>query len=127
MGFSYGKRKIDEVHKDYNYERDAVEFVKSFFFKGWPELINNPLYISGISYGGVYAPRLALAIHYFNQEQTMAGDPRINLKGLIISNGFTNYESDAVTVEVLASFNLIPLSQLEDYKEKKCFVPWELF
>jgi hypothetical protein len=49
------------------------------------------------------------------------------LKGLIIANGFTNYKADAVTVEVLTSFNMFSLSLWEDYQNNNCFVPWSLF
>ena len=49
------------------------------FYEYWPELKRNPLYVAGISYGGIYAPRLAYAIH------TELKD--INLRGIINANG----------------------------------------
>lgn len=57
----------------------------------------------------------------------MTGQTTLNFKGLIIANGFTNFKVDAVTVEVLANFNLIPISLYELYQKNECFVAWSLF
>ncbi|KAK4875637.1 hypothetical protein RN001_012059 [Aquatica leii] len=53
------------------------------FFQLFPELKNNDFYLTGESYAGKYLPALALQI-----EQKSTGSNKINLKGLIIGNGF---------------------------------------
>jgi hypothetical protein len=57
----------------------------------------------------------------------MLGRPVIPLKGLIISNGVTDYQYDALQLEVLTSFNLYPRWKLEEYNRMKCKVLWLWF
>lgn len=70
VGYSYAKRDIDFNQNDYSQQRDALNFMMQFY-KHWPQRVKNPLYFFGVSYGGMYAPYLALAIHHHNQEVAM--------------------------------------------------------
>jgi cathepsin A (carboxypeptidase C) len=94
VGFSYGARNgTDNKHTDLSARIDSMNFIMQFF-ADWPELKPNPLFIAGWSYGGVFAPNLAYAIHLHNQEQEMLGsiNMTLNLKGMIIANGATKWE-----------------------------------
>lgn len=57
------------------------------FFKKFPELSTHQFYISGESYAGTYIPLLANEIIEYNKNATK----RINLIGLMIGNGCTDY------------------------------------
>lgn len=91
------------------------------FYESWPELKRNPLYIGGVSYGGLYAPRLAYAIHSSFKD--------VNLRGVINANGILDYRYDphVSTTETLLNFGLIPLSLQEEYERNKCHVEWLWF
>ncbi|XP_060536561.1 venom serine carboxypeptidase-like [Cylas formicarius] len=56
------------------------------FFTLFPDLQQNDFYISGESYAGKYVPALARTIHQNNPSATL----KINLKGLLIGNGWTD-------------------------------------
>ena len=93
------------------------------FYQYAPKLTSNPLYIYGISYGGVFAPTLAYAIHLHNQEVAMnLTQPHINLKGFIIANGATDYDTDPYisTWEIANAFDLIPNDFYKQYQEAGC-------
>ena len=59
------------------------------FFELFPEYRNNPFYISGFSYGGIYVPTLAEAILQRTLDNTYTGAP---LKGIAVGNGCTGGE-----------------------------------
>ena len=58
VGYSVGVNPEDRIHNDMTQSKDALAAMKDFF-SGFPEFLNNPLYISGESYGGIYVPYLA--------------------------------------------------------------------
>lgn len=50
--------------------------------------MGHEFYISGESYGGIYVPTLAYAIHMYNlQPHNGTQNQTINLKGFIFGNG----------------------------------------
>jgi carboxypeptidase C (cathepsin A) len=65
VGLSYGERDKDLINNDYSYRRDILKFMLTFY-SYWPQLASNPLYIYGTSWGGIFAPILAHAIHLHN-------------------------------------------------------------
>ncbi|OTF83765.1 hypothetical protein BLA29_011098, partial [Euroglyphus maynei] len=82
VGFSY---KLDRNYTtdDNITAKNNYAALKSFF-KKFPHFEENPLYIAGESYAGVYVPNLSVKIlenHY----------PK-NFKGFLIGNGVMNYE-----------------------------------
>lgn len=70
------------------------------WYQGFPEYITNPLYITGESYAGIYAPFLAEQIHEWNEEvvasRGYSNSPRpfYPLAGFIIGNGVTDWRWD---------------------------------
>uniref|UniRef100_A0A1B0CQ02 Carboxypeptidase n=1 Tax=Lutzomyia longipalpis TaxID=7200 RepID=A0A1B0CQ02_LUTLO len=68
---------------------ENLQNVLQQFFKLFPELRKNPFYITGESYAGKYIPAAAFQIHQKNQE-VLAEEEVINLRGMAIGNGFTD-------------------------------------
>jgi carboxypeptidase C (cathepsin A) len=108
-GYSWADRKIDYFGNDYHMKKEALSFLTQFF-KDFPEYLKNSLYLAGFNYGGVYAPLLALEIHYYNLEQAMKNGPQLPLKGLILQNGIVDYRFDPNThsLDQFYAFGIIP-------------------
>jgi carboxypeptidase C (cathepsin A) len=97
------------------------------FYQYWPTRTSNPLYIFGVSYGGLYAPLLAWAIHHHNLEVAMnQTSPHINLKGFIVANGVTDYNKDPFigSVDHLNNFNIMPDHLYNRYNHAGCRLFW---
>lgn len=112
IGYSYAHRMLDYPTSDYQTAKDALRFILQFYLD-YPEYLGNPLYLFGVSYGGIYAPLLGLEIHRHNLEVDMLReDVKIPLKGFVISNGATDYRytPNIDTVKVASQFNMIPRS-----------------
>ena len=62
VGFSYLEREEDLYNNDMSVSQDLYAVFKQFYTY-WPELLSNPLYLGGNSYGGAYAPYLAWQMH----------------------------------------------------------------
>ena len=111
-----------------------MSFIKQFY-ADWPELLSNPLFIAGGSYGGIYAPNLAWAIHSHNQELNLTNatheSPKLpfNLKGFIVCNGATDWRKDphVSAMDLFYHFSIIPLQLYRDYQSKDCVVQWLWF
>ncbi|KAG8565528.1 hypothetical protein GDO81_012893 [Engystomops pustulosus] len=83
VGFSYSDDKEYEIG-DSQTAKDNYMALKDFF-RLFPEVSENDFYITGESYGGFYVPALAVEV---------MKDSSINLKGLAIGNGITDYLLD---------------------------------
>jgi serine carboxypeptidase-like clade 2 len=59
----------------------------------FPEWKKNNVYIAGESYAGIYIPYLMDKIDNYNAE-TAGIDNDINLKGIIVGNGCTDWQKD---------------------------------
>ncbi len=57
VGYSLGTTEADLNHTDMSQSLDTFAAIKDFY-NNWPELLENDLYISGESYGGIYVPYL---------------------------------------------------------------------
>ncbi|KAM4622246.1 lysosomal protective protein-like [Discoglossus pictus] len=83
VGFSYSD--------DNNYVINDTEVTQvnylalKEFFRLFSEFRENDFYIMGESYGGIYVPTLAV---------TVSQDPSINLKGITVGNGISNYKTN---------------------------------
>jgi carboxypeptidase C (cathepsin A) len=65
VGFSFAGTPQDLHNNDLSTSKDNFFFMEQFY-QDWPELLSNPLYIGGNSYGGIYAPFLAYQLHSHN-------------------------------------------------------------
>ena len=65
VGYSIANTTDDLLHSDMSTSQDAFSALQDFF-KAFPAFRANPLYITGESYAGVYAPYLAWQIHEWN-------------------------------------------------------------
>ena len=114
VGYSLAGTDNDTYHTDVSQSEDLLNAIIDFY-NGYPEYLNNDLYITGESYAGVYAPYLAWQLHQWNQRAKLdktGNTPIYPLKGFIVGNGVTNYHLDceASLTETMANFNLIPQS-----------------
>lgn len=94
VGFSYcnatlrattGRDNCD--HTDVSVAVDNLAFLQQWF-KLFPEFLSNDLYLSGVSYGGIYVPTLAKKILESN-------DTRFNLKGVTVGNPSFRWGDDS--------------------------------
>jgi carboxypeptidase C (cathepsin A) len=93
VGFSYIDSKKDEdlYIDDHISGKENLEAVVDFFSK-YPSLKSNNFYIAGESYAGIYVPTLAANIVDYNQKQVSS--QKINLKGIMVGNGVTDWSVD---------------------------------
>ncbi len=70
VGFSYAKRENDVKANDHSNAMDMLKLMIQFY-SDFPEYKMNPLYLSGVSYGGIYAPLLAWYMHSYNLEKNL--------------------------------------------------------
>ena len=83
--------------------------------------------MTGLSYGGVYAPYLAWQIHQWNLEQKMYGLSGFKLEGFIVGNGITDMyiDSDNPLIESLAYWSMIPMKLWQKIKSLGCIFYWK--
>ncbi|GBP20585.1 Vitellogenic carboxypeptidase [Eumeta japonica] len=85
------------------------------FLTIFPELRRAPLYIAGESYGGKYAPSLAMEIH----KRKLASEIDLNLQGLIMGNAYIDPQAITHLTRTFYNFGLI------DDAQKKIVEPLE--
>jgi carboxypeptidase C (cathepsin A) len=100
VGYSFARSKLDQIYTDHSQSVDTFAALRNFY-SDWPELLKNDLYISGESYGGIYAPFLAMQIHQWNEELAASQKSGLTpnrvsypLVGFIVGNGATDWEFD---------------------------------
>ncbi|KAL9654537.1 hypothetical protein ABK040_006602 [Willaertia magna] len=92
VGYSYSDNEIDYSKvTDDTATKDFANAIRDFF-NHFPQFVNNDVYISGESYGGVYVPITATHVMNGNADGKY---PRVNLKGIMVGNGITDGESDS--------------------------------
>jgi carboxypeptidase C (cathepsin A) len=85
------------------------------WFASYPEYEKNDFYIMGESYAGIYVPTLAYNVLAYNQA---TGRDNINLVGIAVGNGVTDYncDNDEAIVMLAASHSLTPYGYLQTYQ-----------
>jgi cathepsin A (carboxypeptidase C) len=123
VGFSYAGGKDDLLHSDISIREDDFSFIKQFF-QDSPELLDNPFYIVGLSYGGIYTPNLAFAIHSYNEELKLSNSPNvIPFKGFVVANPVTDFNQDPGTVnsyELFHQFGCLNDDLLQAVRDNNC-------
>ena len=103
VGFSY-------IDSDMEYEKRANDDITANdnfnalidFFKKFPSYKGRDFYISGESYAGIYVPTLAYKILMYNKE--VQESQKINLKGILVGNGVTDWNYDTFPARVDFAF-----------------------
>jgi len=90
VGFSYSRTTSDYTVGDQRTANDAYIFLLEFL-KQFPQYQNNDFWVTGESYGGHYVPNLTKRIVLGNQQ---GGNPKINLKGYMAGNAWTDAPLD---------------------------------
>jgi len=122
VGFSWAKNSEDKKYNDYISSVDNMKAVLEFF-KKFPELIKNDVYLAGDSYAGVYIPYLAMRIHQHNQEiKTHNNGPHINMKGILVGNACTDWTVDTYNSRMDFSYmhNIVDQDTYFNWRDHKC-------
>jgi carboxypeptidase C (cathepsin A) len=121
VGFSYGENKWDRQFNDLLSSHDNLEAVKSFYLK-FPEYQKHELYITGESYGGIYVPYLAFRIHEHNEMSKLNHRTPINLKGIAVANGATDWRYDTTPSYLPMAYHhqLMDRETHEIFEDNKC-------
>ncbi|OMJ83479.1 hypothetical protein SteCoe_15582 [Stentor coeruleus] len=85
------------INNNTNDNQTASDNLQALFqwFNYFPEYKTNPFYIAGESYAGIYVPLLA---YYIQQSNLNVSNLQINLKGILVGNGVTNWNVDAYNI-----------------------------
>ncbi|KAM9410743.1 lysosomal protective protein-like [Pholidichthys leucotaenia] len=110
VGFSYSD---DQKYATNDTEVSMINYLAlKEFFRLFPEYSKNDLYLTGESYAGIYIPTLA--------ERVMEDD-ELNLKGIAVGNGMSNYElNDNSLVEFAYFHGLLGNSLWNDLQTYCC-------
>ncbi|XP_073117930.1 serine carboxypeptidase 1 isoform X1 [Elaeis guineensis] len=94
VGMSYSNDKSDYTTGDLKTASDSHKFLLKWY-ELYPEFQQNPFYISGESYAGVYVPTLASEVAKGIEDGLK---PTINFKGYMVGNGVTDtvFDGDAL-------------------------------
>ena len=129
VGFSYIDSEM-EYEKQINDDITADDNFNALldFFKKFPSYKGRDFYISGESYAGIYVPMLAYKVVMYNKGVT--GSQKINLKGILVGNGVTdyNFDNDLALVDFMFSHHLTSYENrmdlnkycLMEYDQTKC-------
>ena len=127
VGYSYTTDMTEYMQNDMSSSLYSFKAIQKFF-EYFPEYLKNPIYTSGNSYGGIYAPYLAWRIHDWNQKAKLfesSENPIVtyNLAGFVVTDTAINWDIDGpqTIFEVMYNFNMIPYELYNQYtNENKC-------
>lgn len=95
IGLSWCNTTEDCASGDYAQSYDNIQVLRTWFAR-FPDFKANDLYLSGESYAGIYVPYLLMQIDNFNNAPDTKEDEKINLKGMMVGNGVTNWKYDTM-------------------------------
>ncbi|XP_041995852.1 serine carboxypeptidase-like 40 isoform X2 [Salvia splendens] len=120
VGFSYSNTSSDVKNNgDRRTAIDNYNFLVNWFNR-FPEYKDRDFYIAGESYAGHYAPQLAQTILYHNRYPYNT-TTIINLKGIIIGNGFMSWETDVKGMYEFLGSHAIVSDEITDRIMKYCY------
>ena len=97
VGYSYCSRQLEEgqpcVNTDKYTAKASAAALVDFFGTKFPELADNPFFITGESYAGVYIPTLA--------QQLLNHAPEINLQGIAVGDPCTDNTAQQDSMDAL--------------------------
>lgn len=93
IGFSYTIGAKNKVFSDISATQDFYEGLMGFF-KLFPKIADNKVYIAGESYAGIYVPYLAWRLHEFNTNADITGHTKIDFQGIMVGNPTTHWDYD---------------------------------
>lgn len=89
-GFSFTESDAGYATNEVQVGENLLSAIQQFFLL-FPNLQKNDFYISGESYAGKFIPAMGMAIHQDSKRANVdLKKPKINLKGMIIGNGFSD-------------------------------------
>ena len=112
VGYSYCDTTVtpDECSfDDLTSSEDNLKVILGWFEK-FPEYKGNDFYVSGESYGGIYVPYMLWQVDKHNNNPSTANDDKVNMKGIMVGNGVTNwvYDTQPATNSMLYEHLMIP-------------------
>jgi vitellogenic carboxypeptidase-like protein len=88
------------------------------FFQLFPELVDNPFFAMGESYGGKYVPSLGFKIHQENKKEDQPANwTRINLAGIGMGNGWMSPLDQGKYASYLFFHGLLDKAQYQQLDE----------
>ncbi|TRY70301.1 hypothetical protein TCAL_02456 [Tigriopus californicus] len=102
-GFSFTESEEGYAKNQEDVARDLYDFMQQFY-KMFPELLQNELYITGESYAGKYVPAISYKIH---QENKKGNQPKLPLTGLAIGDGLCDPENQLAYGEFIFQIGLV--------------------
>ncbi|PWA86841.1 peptidase S10, serine carboxypeptidase, Alpha/Beta hydrolase fold protein [Artemisia annua] len=90
VGFSYATTYEASISSDSVLAVHSYEFLKKWLLEH-PWFLNNPLYVTGISYMGILVPLVTLEVYEGNER---GDEPHLNIKGSAIVSPLTDKFSD---------------------------------
>jgi carboxypeptidase C (cathepsin A) len=121
VGFNFAEHKSDMKYNDIILSQENLNALKDFYSK-FSEFINHDLYLSGISYAGIHIPNLAYRIHQHNVMAEINHEHKINLKGMIIGNGLSDFHVDCYPAlyKIAVHHQLMSKELYDIFEENKC-------
>ncbi|XP_024966047.1 serine carboxypeptidase-like 19 [Cynara cardunculus var. scolymus] len=89
-GYSYTKTSEAIRSSDMLSASQTVEFIRKFV-RNHPKFLNNPMYVTGISYSGIVIPIITEKLYKGNDEGL---EPMVNVKGYMAGNPLTDKTGD---------------------------------
>jgi len=124
IGFSYcdnTQAPEDCASDDYSSAVDNLEVLKQWFVR-FPDYKASKLYISGESYAGIYVPYLLREIDTYNSDESTSEADKINLIGVLVGNGVTNWAYDTMPATIDMGYwrSIISQEALDEVTRLNC-------